>query len=249
MNLRRLSLAITVMFVMVATLAGVATQSAFAATVCSPTRTVSGPFAQDGAGDLCFQTTNLCTYINSWNLGTLEINGTSYLNSYVFSNTIPAVNGAYVIHYVSTVAWGHFEFGGTCAASATATTGPTATRTNTPTGPTATRTNTPTGPTATLTSTIVAPSATPTATSSTGACSPVTATITAPFTQDGAGTFCWQASSLGSYINSWNLANLTINGVTITNIYTASSSYPAKINGFWYISYTGNFAWSHFETK
>jgi hypothetical protein len=24
---------------------------------------------------------------------------------------------------------------------------------------------------------------------------------------------------------------------------------PAKINGFWYVSYTGNFAWSHFETK
>jgi hypothetical protein len=24
---------------------------------------------------------------------------------------------------------------------------------------------------------------------------------------------------------------------------------PAKINGNWYISYTGNFPWSHFEAK
>jgi hypothetical protein len=81
------------------------------------------------------------------------------------------------------------------------------------------------------------------------ACSPVTATITAPFTKDGAGTFCWQSSNLGSYINSWNLANLTVNGVNFTNAYVSAANLPAKVNGFWYISYTGNFAWSHFETK
>jgi endoglucanase len=101
-------------------------------------------------------------------------------------------------------------------------------------------------PSPTLTAT-----ATPTATGTQGpgTCSPVTATITAPFTKDGAGTFCWQTSNLGGYINSWNLANLTINGVDFTNKYASSSSYPAKINGFWYVSYTGNFAWSHFEAK
>jgi hypothetical protein len=77
----------------------------------------------------------------------------------------------------------------------------------------------------------------------------VTATITAPFTYDGAGTFCWQASSLGTFINSWNLASLTVNGVNYTNLYAFTSNLPAKINGYWYISYTGNYAWSHFEAK
>jgi hypothetical protein len=91
--------------------------------------------------------------------------------------------------------------------------------------------------------------ATSTPTQRPGACSPVTATITAPFNRDGVGTFCWQTSNLGSYINSWNLASLTINGVDFTNKYVPASSYPAKINGFWYISYTGNYSWSHFEAK
>src|SRR5512146_887250 len=82
-----------------------------------------------------------------------------------------------------------------------------------------------------------------------GACSPVTATITVPFTKDGAGTFCWQTSNPGSYINSWNLASLSINGVDFTNKWAASSSFPPAINGSWYISYTGNFAWSHSELR
>jgi hypothetical protein len=77
----------------------------------------------------------------------------------------------------------------------------------------------------------------------------VTSTITAPFTFDGTGSFCWQTSNLGSYVNSWNLASLTINGVDFTNKYASSSSYPAKINGFWYVSYTSNVAWGHFEAK
>jgi hypothetical protein len=77
----------------------------------------------------------------------------------------------------------------------------------------------------------------------------VNATISAPFTYDGAGTFCWRATNLGTFINSWNLASLTINGVNITNQYVPASSYPAKIGGYWYIRYTGNFPWSHFETR
>ena len=109
--------------------------------------------------------------------------------------------------------------------------------TNTPT-----RTNTPGGPTNTP----------PVATNTPGsgsACSPVTSTVTAPFTFDGAGTFCWQIASIPSYANNWNLASLTINGVNFTGVYVAAANLPAKINGFYYISYTGNFAWSHFEAK
>jgi hypothetical protein len=128
----------------------------------------------------------------------------------------------------------------------TATRTRTPTRTNTPFGPTLTRTrtNTPFGPTFTPTRT-----ATRTATPGTGTCSPVNATITAPFTFDGAGTFCWQSSNLGSFINSWNTASVTINGVNITNVFVASSAYPAKINNFWYISYTSTSAFGHLEAK
>jgi endoglucanase len=80
-----------------------------------------------------------------------------------------------------------------------------------------------------------------------GACSPVSSTITGPLTYDGAGTFCWQTSRLGSYINSWNLDSLTINGVDFTNRW--ANSYPPAINGSWYISYRASFPWSHFEAR
>jgi hypothetical protein len=138
---------------------------------------------------------------------------------------------------------------------------PTGTMTNTPTrtpttGLTATRTNTPTvgisntptrTPTAGLTATRTL---TPTITSTSGiGCSPVTATITAPFTQDGVGAFCWQSTNLGSYINSWNLASLTVNGVNETNLYVAAGSLPAKVNGYWYVSYNSAVSWGHFEAK
>ncbi len=117
-------------------------------------------------------------------------------------------------------------------------------------GPTPTFTRTPTrtstGSTPTFTRT---PTRTPTGGGGGSTCSPVNATISAPFTKDGAGTFCWQTSNLGSYINSWNLAKLTVNGVDFTNKYAATGSLPAKINGYWYVSYTGNYSWSHFEAK
>ncbi len=106
-------------------------------------------------------------------------------------------------------------------------------------GPTNTPVRTPTQ--------IVGASATPGSTGS--ACSPVTSTITAPFSFDGAGTFCWQSSNLGSYINSWNANSVNVNGVNVTNIYVASGSYPAKVNGFWYVSYNSSVAWGHFEAK
>ena len=149
------------------------------------------------------------------------------------------------------------------APAVTATLTRTPTRTNTGTvpattvAPTFTRTRTPTAtgtggfptmPPATNTYTPV-PTNTTAPTSSGSTCSPVSATITAPFTKDGAGTFCWQSSNLGSYVNSWNTTSVTINGVNITNLYMASGSYPAKIGGFWYVAYNGPYAWSHFETK
>jgi hypothetical protein len=77
----------------------------------------------------------------------------------------------------------------------------------------------------------------------------VSATITAPFTWDGAGTYCWQSSNLGSYINNWNNTSVTLNGLNITNLYIPASSYPVKINGLWYVGYSSSVAWGHFEAK
>jgi hypothetical protein len=77
----------------------------------------------------------------------------------------------------------------------------------------------------------------------------VTSTITAPFTFDGAGTFCWQSTNLGTFINSWNTTSVTLNGVNVSNVWMGSGSYPAKIGGFWYVSYNSTGAFGHFETK
>ncbi len=120
------------------------------------------------------------------------------------------------------------------------------TKTNTPVGPTNTpvpSTNTPIPPT----NTSVPPTSTP---NSGGTCSPVNATITAPFTFDGTGTLCWKSNNLGSYINSWNLTSLTVNGVDFSNKYATTSTLPPKASdGYWYIVYNSTVAWGHFEAK
>ncbi|MGC1377855.1 MAG: glycoside hydrolase family 3 N-terminal domain-containing protein [Anaerolineales bacterium] len=135
----------------------------------------------------------------------------------------------------------------------TPTTGITNTPTRTPTvGSTNTPTRTPTvGITNTPTRTPTqgtGPTVTPT-TPPGGACSPVTSTITAPFTQDGVGAFCWQSSNLGTYINSWNTTSVIVNGTNYTNLYVATGSLPAKINGYWYVSYNSTVSYGHFEAK
>jgi aryl-phospho-beta-D-glucosidase BglC (GH1 family) len=134
----------------------------------------------------------------------------------------------------------------------------TPTRTNTPGTPvitnTPTRTFTPTippvitnTPTRTFTPTVLIPDPTPT--SGPPVCTPVTSIITIPFTFDGAGTFCWQAASLGSFINSWNTTSVSVNGMNATNIWVGVGSYPAKVNGNYYVSYNSAVAWGHFEAK
>jgi endo-1,4-beta-xylanase len=139
--------------------------------VCSPATVIAVPFAKDGAGTFCYQAPSLCGYINSWNLTTLSINGTNYTNIWAAGSSIAPLNGSYTITYASSVAWGHFEIGGTpCGAPGPTNTPPpgfTPTRTNTPgAGPTntPTRTLTPSGPTVTRTNTPVAstPTRTPT---------------------------------------------------------------------------------------
>jgi hypothetical protein len=216
MNMKRFALVIAILAILVAGTAAVANYKASAATVCSPATAISVPYAKDGVGDICVVATSLCTYINSWNLTTLEVNGTAYTNIYVAASSIAPLNGAYTIHYVSTVAWGHFEIAGTCGAPVpTATTGVvlTPTRTFTPgTGPTVTFTRTPTvgtGPTATRTRTPTPPPAfTPTKTAtapavvgwptSQGADQAVTASISVSGTYDGGMKRYYGSGALGT---------------------------------------------------
>ncbi len=96
---------------------------------------------------------------------------------------------------------------------------------------------------------VLTPTPTRSPTPSGNTCAPVTAVIAAPFTFDGAGTFCWQSSNLGTYINSWNTTSVTINGVNISNLYVPAASYPAKVGGYWYVGYSSSVAWGHFEAK
>jgi hypothetical protein len=140
---------------------------------------------------------------------------------------------------------------------------PTATRTNTPPvvitntptrtftpGPittTPTRTFTP-GPITNTPTRTNTPTVGPTATTG-GVCTPVTSIVTAPFTFDGSGVFCWQIATVPSYVNNWNNNSVSINGTSYTNVYVAAGSLPAKINGNYYISFNGGFAWSHIEVR
>ena len=233
-----------------------------------------GTTALASGGTWSFQTSlHLASYASTFD-GTNDWYHTGYTlaafpAAYTDTNYLPAyVNGQ--------LAWGLEPGGGTPLPTNTPTRTPTPTNTsitNTPTRtPTPTNTsitNTPTRtPTITLTSAITnTPTRTPTrtatptngptftptrtrtatATGNPPACTPATA-ITAPFSFDGTGTFCWQISSL-NYINSWNGATVTVNGVNFSNAYAAAGNLPAKINGFWYVSYTGSTVWTHFEAK
>ncbi|MGC1375187.1 MAG: GDSL-type esterase/lipase family protein, partial [Anaerolineales bacterium] len=149
---------------------------------------------------------------------------------YKVASTQAAVNarisaGDPKVHYVDTTGWvttgdfdadnlhptmnGHIKITNKLT-SILGVAGPTATPTRANTA-TPTRTNTPYGPTVTPTRTLTPGGPTPTLpitpTPGSGSCSPVSSSITAPFTYDGAGAFCWQSSNLGSYINSWNLVS------------------------------------------
>ncbi len=192
--MKRYSRFVSVVIILVVALTTVVGINAVSAqTVCSPASAIAVPFAKDGAGNFCYQATSLCSYINSWNLTTLSVNGTNYTNIWVSGSSIAPLNGSYTITYSSAVAWGHFEIGAPCSGGSPTNTpvGPTATftRTSTPgTGPTATRTNTPVaGPTATRTRTPTPVPTQPTGSWPTpqGADQLVTASIAVSGTYDG----------------------------------------------------------------
>ncbi|MGC1376929.1 MAG: CARDB domain-containing protein [Anaerolineales bacterium] len=79
--------------------------------VCSPvTSSITAPFTYDGAAILCWQSTNLGTYINSWNTTSVTLNGVNVTNLYVAAGSYPAkIGGYWYVGYNSAVSYGHFE--------------------------------------------------------------------------------------------------------------------------------------------
>lgn len=81
---------------------------------CANPATVALPFAHNGAGEFCFATTGNISYINSWNMTLVEINGVDFTN--VWSNSLPArIDGTYYIRCVGAFGWSHFEAAGSNA--------------------------------------------------------------------------------------------------------------------------------------
>ncbi len=65
------------------------------------------------------------------------------------------------------------------------------------------------------------------------------------FKYDGTGQKCWVISDDIKYVNSWSTSKVTINGQDYTNAW--SSQMPAKVDGKYYVSYSAELPWSHFE--
>ncbi len=75
---------------------------------CDNPTTVSIPFAQNGAGDYCFSTSQSIAHINSWNMDLVEVNGVDFTNAY--SSSLPnPIDGKYYIYYRGSYPWSHFE--------------------------------------------------------------------------------------------------------------------------------------------
>jgi hypothetical protein len=95
--------------------ANIAVTANFSQTVdtgnCSSPAVVVLPFKKDSAGTFCFVISGNITYVNSWNMTLLEINGVNYTNRW--SNVMPArINGKYNVRYVGPYPWSHFEAAG-----------------------------------------------------------------------------------------------------------------------------------------
>jgi cellulase/cellobiase CelA1/uncharacterized protein YjdB/aryl-phospho-beta-D-glucosidase BglC (GH1 family) len=87
-------------------------------TPCASPVAATLPLVINGAGEFCRVTSGSITYINSWNMQLVEINGVAYTNTW--SNKMPArINGNYYIHYVGRYPWSHLEVNGTGGSSQT----------------------------------------------------------------------------------------------------------------------------------
>lgn len=69
--------------------------------------------------------------------------------------------------------------------------------------------------------------------------------VSLPFSQDGAGEFCFFVTGSINYVNSWNMDAVEINSEDYTN--TWSDDMPELMDGGYYIYYNAPYDWSHFE--
>lgn len=70
----------------------------------------------------------------------------------------------------------------------------------------------------------------------------------APFTREGVTNTCYFIhGSVNGHINSWNMSSLNLNGMNVANFWLSSTSYPATIDGGYYLYVGGSYRWSHVE--
>jgi|GEM_PF-489879 len=81
-------------------------------TPCTNPTAVALPFSQNGTGEFCFVTSGTVSFVNSWNMQLVEINGVAFTNKWA-NSLPPRINGNYYIHYVANVPWAHLELNGT----------------------------------------------------------------------------------------------------------------------------------------
>lgn len=85
------------------------------ATICENPEAIDMPYTQNGVGEFCFVTSDDISYVNSWNMDVVEINGEDFTNAW--SDDFPdKIDGNYYIYYVSSVSWSHFEAAATSSA-------------------------------------------------------------------------------------------------------------------------------------
>jgi lysophospholipase L1-like esterase len=77
--------------------------------LCSSQTSITVPFTKDGAGEFCYVSSSLGTYVNSWNCDSVNINGVNCTNTYVASSSIAAIGGSYYIYYKGSYSWSHME--------------------------------------------------------------------------------------------------------------------------------------------
>lgn len=71
-----------------------------------------------------------------------------------------------------------------------------------------------------------------------------------PHVVDGAQDACYFfEGGMGSFINSWNAQSVNLNGESITNRYVASGTYPASIDGGYYLYFKSTVPWGHLEAR
>lgn len=79
---------------------------------CGSVVNASTPFVRDGITNACyFITGNVSGHINSWNMSSLNLNGSNVANFWTGSNNYPAkINGGYYLYVQGNQPWSHVEF-------------------------------------------------------------------------------------------------------------------------------------------